>query len=73
MVGDQEERPRVLGVPIGPGRGTELEREPQRVLGFPVDRFGPVDRDMLDALRHPVRALRRWRGRRAEGPYYRQD
>jgi hypothetical protein len=43
-------------------------RESQRVLGFPVDWFGPGKHDVLDALRHPVRAFLRWRQRRAEGP-----
>jgi hypothetical protein len=80
--GDREERNRVFGVPIGPAPGARPQRgqreslrgqrgplrESQRVLGFPVDWFGPGKHGVLDALRHPVRAFRRWRQRRAEGP-----
>ena len=54
----------------GPRResGAPARPEPQRVLGFPVDWFGPGRQDVLDALRRPVRGFQRWRQRRAEGP-----
>lgn len=54
----------------GPRRETGAGPRPesQRVLGFPVDWFGPGRQDVLDALRHPVRGFQRWRQRRAEGP-----
>lgn len=78
MPGDREERNRVFGVSIGPAPGArrepagrprrESQRESQRVLGFPVDWFGPGHQDVLDALRHPARGFQRWRQRRAEGP-----
>jgi hypothetical protein len=67
VASDQEERNRLLGVPVGPVAGAELGRESQRVLGFPVDSFGPVDQELLDVMRHPVRTFRRWRQRRAQG------
>jgi hypothetical protein len=54
----------------GPRRetGASARPESQRVLGFPVDWFGPGRQDVLDALRRPVRGFQRWRQRRAEGP-----
>jgi hypothetical protein len=54
----------------GPGRESRARprQESQRVLGFPVDWFGPGHQDVLDALRHPVRGFQHWRQRRAEGP-----
>jgi hypothetical protein len=54
----------------GPSResGGRARPESQRVLGFPVDWFGPGHQDVLDSLRHPVRGFQRWRQRRAGGP-----
>ena len=43
MASDQEERNKVFGMPRGAGPHAREGREPQRVLGVPVDWFGPVD------------------------------
>jgi hypothetical protein len=47
--------------------------EQQRVLGFPVDSFGQVDRDWLDGFAHPLRRYRRWVQRRRLGIYAPED
>jgi hypothetical protein len=79
MAGDNYEPNRVLGFPrtrdaharqAGQARQT---REPQRVMGFPVDSFadwfGSVDGEWVQSLAHPVRTYRRWLRRRRLGPY----
>jgi hypothetical protein len=33
-----------------------------------VDWYGPVDRDWLRSLRHPIKAYKRWTLRRRLGP-----
>jgi hypothetical protein len=52
---------------VGPhaGQGKEL----RRVLGVPVDWYGPLDWDWLRSLRHPIKAYKRWTLRRRLGPY----
>jgi hypothetical protein len=86
MSGDNYEPNRVLGFPQRrkpragqdrePHAGQDREphagqdREPQRVMGFPVDRFGPVvDGEWIESLGHPIRTYRRWLRRRHLGPY----
>jgi len=49
------------------------DEEPKRVLGFPVDWYGPVEVDLLRSFRHPVRAYRRWTLIRRLGPYAPDD
>jgi hypothetical protein len=60
MGSNQEERNRVLGMPRGPDPYARQGEEQQRVLGVPVDWFGPVDRDWLESLIHPVRRYKQW-------------
>ena len=69
MATDREERNTVLGMPRGADPYARQGEEPQRVLGFPVDSYGPVDRDLLESLRHPIKAYRHWALRRRLGPY----
>jgi hypothetical protein len=69
MADDQYEPNRVLGIPIGRNPNARRDEESQRVLGFPVDSFGPVDLDGLKPLVHPVREFRRWMRQRRLGPY----
>lgn len=78
MSGDNYEPNRVLGFPQRrkPHAGQDREpharqdREPQRVMGFPVDRFGPaLDGKWVESLAHPIRTYRRWLRRRRLGPY----
>ncbi len=69
MAGDREERNRVLGMSTGENRQLRPRDEQQRVLGFPVDSFGPADRERFGSLAHPVRAYKQWARRRRLGPY----
>ena len=77
MAGDEYEPNRVLGIPWtrnpnarkDPEPQPRRDREPQRVMGFPVDRFGSVDGEWVQSLAHPVRTYRRWLRRRRLGPY----
>jgi hypothetical protein len=46
---------------------------PQRILSLPAYWFGPVDRQFLWALRHPLQGYRRWAWRRRNGPYLPDD
>jgi len=69
MPGDRYEPNRVMGMPWRPGPHARQGEEPQRVMGFPVDWFGDIDRDWVRSVRHPVRAHRRWLRRRRLGPY----
>lgn len=73
MAGDEYEPNRVLGIPIRTDPHARQGEEPQRVMGFPVGSFGPVDRDWLGSLAHPIRAYRRWVQRRRLGPYAADD
>jgi hypothetical protein len=72
--GDREEPDKVFGMPrrdVGPH--ARQGEEPQRVLGVPVDWYGPVDWDWLRSLRHPVKSYKRWTLRRRLGPYAPDD
>jgi hypothetical protein len=68
MASDREERNKVFGMPRGVDPSARQDEEPQRVLGVPVDWYGPVDRDLLRPLRHPVKAYKHWLLRR-QGPF----
>ena len=63
----EEERNRVFGMPLGPDPHARQGEEQQRVLGVPVDWFGPVDRDWLQSLIHPVRRYKQWVQHRRAG------
>jgi hypothetical protein len=69
MADDREEPNRVLGMSIGEHRQLRPSEEQQRVLGFPVDAFGSVDREWFASMAHPVRTYRQWARRRRLGPY----
>ena len=69
MADDHHEPKRVLGIPLGAGPRARQGEEPQRVMGFPVDWFGVVDRGWSRSLAHPVRAYQRWLRRRRLDPY----
>jgi hypothetical protein len=66
MTGNQEEKNRVLGFPVGSGsrRG---KYEEQHVMGFPASWFDSVNVDVLVWLVHPIREYRRWARRRHQG------
>ena len=65
MASDQEERNKVFGMPRGVDPSARQDEEPQRVLGVPVDWYGPVDRDLLRSLRRPIKAYKHWLLRRS--------
>ena len=69
MAGDQYEPNRVLGIPWRSDPQARQGEEPQRVMGFPVDWFGSIDRDWVRSLAHPIRGYQRWLRRRRLGPY----
>ena len=69
MARDEYEQNRVLGIPWTRNPQSRQDREPQRVMGFPVDWFAGVDTDWLESLVHPIRGYRRWLRRRRFGPY----
>jgi hypothetical protein len=69
MASNREERNRVLGMPRGADPYARQGEEPQRVLGFPVDWYGPVDPDLVRSVRHPIKAYKRWALRRRLGPF----
>jgi hypothetical protein len=69
MASDREERNKVFGMPRGVDPSARQGEEPQRVLGVPVDWYGPVDRDLLRSLRHPIKAYKHWLLRRRKGPF----
>jgi hypothetical protein len=66
---DRDEPKRVFGMPRQTDRQARYDEEEQRVLGVPADWFGPVDRDWLRSLAHPVRSYKRWLRHRRLGPY----
>lgn len=72
MADDRYEPNRFLGFPVrtGPRDGRDgRDEESQRVMGFPVDWFGSLDRGQVGPLAHPIRGYKRWRRRRRLGPY----
>lgn len=69
-----EEPNKVFGMvrrDIGPH--ARQDKEPQHVLGVPVDWYGPVDGAWLRSLRHPIKAYKRWTLIRRLGPYAPDD
>ena len=68
-----EEPQRAFGMPTTQDPHARQGEEPQRAFGVPVDWIGPVDRDLIWSLAHPVRGYRRWRLRRRLGPYAPDD
>ena len=68
MSRSQEERNRVFGFPADQDPHCPRGREPQRVMGFPVDWFDEPNLDALRFLVHPAREYRRWIRRRRLGP-----
>ena len=69
MSSDGEERPRVLGIPIGAGTHGRQGEEQQHVMGFPADAFDGLNLNGLRSLAHPIRGYKRWARRRRLGPY----
>ena len=67
MANNREERNKVFGMPRGVDPYARQGEEPQRVLGVPVDWFGPVDPALVRALRHPIKEYKRWARRRRLG------
>ena len=70
MADDHYEPNRFLGFPVRTGRAGHTGQtarqgeESQRVMGFPVDWFGGVDRDQVRPLAHPIPGCKRWLRRR---------
>jgi hypothetical protein len=69
MASEHEERNRVFGMPRGADPHAKQDEEQQHVLGVPVSWFGPVDRQLLRSLTHPIRGYKRWVHHRRMGPY----
>ena len=70
MAGDKYEPNRVLGLPwTRDPQARQDDKEPQRVMGFPVDWFADIDLGWFRSLAHPVRGYRRWLRRWRLGPY----
>ena len=69
MAADREERNKILGMPRRAAPHAREGGEPQRVLGIPVDWYGPVDWNRLRSLRHPIKGYKRWALHRRLGPY----
>lgn len=69
MARDHEERGRVFGMPRASGPTARQDEEQRRVLGVPVDWYGPVDLDLLRSLTHPIKAYKHWLLRRRLGPF----
>jgi hypothetical protein len=69
MADDRYEPNRFLGFPVRTGQRAKQDEESQRVMGFPVDWFGGVDRVQVGPLAHPIRGYKRWLRRRRLGPY----
>jgi hypothetical protein len=69
MRDDDYEPNRVLGMPRRAHPYARQGEESQRVMGIPVDWFGPVDPRIQQSLAHPIRACRRWKLRRRLGPF----
>jgi hypothetical protein len=73
VAGDREERNKVFGIPRGADPYAKQGEEPQRILGVPVDWYGPIDSFRLRWIRHPIKAYKRWAVRRRLGPYAPDD
>ncbi len=69
MPGEPEERQRFLGFPRGPDPYGESGEQSPRLMGMPMDWFGPVDVEWFRTMLHPVRSVRRWKRRRHLGPF----
>jgi hypothetical protein len=69
VTSDPEEPNRVLGIPRGPDPYARQGEEQKYVAGLPVDWLGPVDRDWLRSLAHPIQGCKQWARRRRQGPY----
>jgi hypothetical protein len=69
MPDDGYEPNRVFGMPRGTDPHARQGEEPQRVMGIPIDWFGPIGHDGIQSLTHPIRAYRRWKRHRRLGPY----
>jgi hypothetical protein len=57
----------------GAGPHVRQDEEPKRVLGVPVDWYGPPEGDLLRSFRHPIKVYRRWALIRRLGPYAPDD
>jgi hypothetical protein len=77
VANDREERKKVFGMPRWADQHARRDEEPQRVLGVPIDWYGPVDWDWLRSVRHsvghPIKAYSQWTLRRRLGPYAPDD
>jgi hypothetical protein len=69
MANDREERNRAFGMPRGAAPHHRQGEEQQHMLGLPADWYGPVNRDLLRLLRHPIKECRHWALRRRLGPF----
>jgi hypothetical protein len=69
MADDRYEPNRILGFPVRTGQRAKRDEESQRVMGFPVDWFGGVERVQDAPLARPIRGYKRWLRRRRGGPY----
>jgi hypothetical protein len=69
MPSDQEERNTFFGIPRGAGSSARQDEETRRVLGVPVDWYGPVDPDLFRSLRRPIKTYKQWLLRRRLGPF----
>lgn len=68
MADDRFEPNRFLGFPVRTGQRAKRDEESQRVMGFPVDWFGGVERVQVAPLARPIRGYKRWLRRRRPGP-----
>jgi hypothetical protein len=69
MADDGFEPNRILGFPVRTGQRAKRDEESRRVMGFPVDGFGGIERVQDAPLAHPIRGYKRWLRRRRLGPY----
>jgi hypothetical protein len=69
VASDREERNKVFGLPRGADPSARQGEGQQHMLGLPADWFGPVDRDLLRSLRHPIKGYKHWVLRRRLGPF----
>ena len=69
MASDHEERGRVFGIPQRAVPAARQDEEQKRVLGVPIDWYGPVDLGVLRSLRRPIKAYKHWLLVRRLGPF----